>query len=273
MTRDRQRTASTGAIMIAVALITACASAPAGQDKRVSASDTERSRRLLSIVQEMNRKAIDSYSAQFTVEGVFGKNKFNSIGEALYNRNPRMARYTFYDIVFKSPLTIMVQDGTALKFYFPAEKTLYLDNAETIKLKNYAAIEIDFDLIYPFTAGQIPLLEDHSIKQGLIAENDAERSYLLLENRDYFQTIGFNGDLPDKILFISKSNGKKTEFYLEKPRREGANVFYRKIRMLSPDGGGRLSLSFSEIRNDVRIDAAIMLKINLDKGARIVNMQ
>ncbi len=268
-----RRTISICAIMIAMASMAACASVPAGQEKRVTASDVERSRRLLAIVQDINKKAVDSYSAQFTVEGVFGKSKFNSIGEALYNRNPRMARLTFFDIVFKSPLTILVQDGTALKFYFPAEKTLYLDSIETINLKNYAAIDIDFALLYPFASGQIPVLDGHSIKQGLIAENDSNRSYLVLENRDYFQTISFSGDFPDKILYIRKSNRNKTEFYLEKPHREKTGLFYRKIRMLAPDSGGRLSFTFSEIRYDVRMDAASMLKINLDKGAKIVNMQ
>ncbi|HSV98014.1 MAG TPA: hypothetical protein VLM75_13925 [Spirochaetota bacterium] len=270
---NHPRTVSICAIMIAMASMAACASAPAEQQKRVTVSDTERSSRLLGIVQEINKKAPDSYSAQFTVEGVFGKSKFNSIGEALYNRNPRMARYTFFDIVFKSPLTILVQDGATLKFYFPAEKTLYLDSMETINLKNYAAIDIDFGLIYPFAAGHIPILDGHSIKQGLVAENDSTRSYLVLENRDYFQTISFSGDLPDKILFIAKSNRKKTEFYLEKPHRERGGLFYRKIRMLAPESGGRLSFSFSEIRYDARMDAATMLKINLNKGTKIVNMQ
>ncbi len=156
MTRTHLFAASTCAILIAAAFMASCASTPPEQDKRVSASDIERSRRLLGIVQEINAKAIDSYSAQFTVEGIFGKNKFNSIGEALYNRNPRMARYTFFDIVFKSPLTILVQDGNSLKLYFPAEKTLYLDSVETINLKNYAAVDIDFALIYPFASGRIP---------------------------------------------------------------------------------------------------------------------
>jgi hypothetical protein len=79
-------------------------------------------------------------------------------------------------------------------------------------------------------------------------------------------------DVPDKILFISKTSGKKTEYYLEKPQGQGGALFYRTIRMLSPESGDRLTISFSEIRYGVRLDAATVLKINLDRGAKIVDM-
>lgn len=272
MIRTSTRAASLFSVLLACALLPACAGAPVQQEKRVSASDTERSRRLLARVQEINSRAVDSYSAQFRVEGAYGKSKFNSVGEAWFNRNPRMARFTFFDIIFKSPLTVMVQDGATLKFYFPAEKTLYVDRSDSINLRNYASIDIDFALVYPFAAGQIPLLDAFTIKQGLVDENDSNRSYLVLENKDYFQTIGFKGDVPDKILFISKTGGKKTEFYLEKPQSQGGALFYRTIRMLAPESGGRLTINFSEIQYGIRLDAATVLRINLDRGAKIVDM-
>lgn len=272
MIRAPLKAASLFPLLLVCAFLPACTGTPVQQDRRVSSSDTERSCRLLSLVHEINNRAVDSYSARFTVEGTFGKSKFNSVGEAWFNRNPRMARYSFFDIIFKSPLTVMVQDGNTLKLYFPAEKTLYVDRIDSINLRNYAAIDIDFALVYPFAAGQVPLLDPFTIKQGLVDENDPSRSYLVLENRDYFQTIGFKGDVPDKILFISKTNGKKTEFYLEKPRGHGGALFYRTIRMLAPDSGGRLTINFSEIRYGIMLDAAALLRIKLDRGAKIVNM-
>ncbi len=272
MIRTPFQTASLFCVLLACAFLPACTGAPVKQEKRVTASDTDRSRRLLTLVHEINGRAVDSYSARFTVEGAFGKRKFNSVGEAWFNRNPRMARFTFFDIIFKSPLTVMVQDGDTLKFYFPAEKTLYVDRSDSINLRNYAAIDIDFALVYPFAAGQVPLLDAFTIKQGLVDESDSNRSYLVLENKNYFQTIGFKMDVPDKILFISKTSGKKTEFYLEKPQGQGGALFYRTIRMLSPESGDRLTISFSEIRYGVRLDAATVLKINLDRGAKIVDM-
>ncbi len=259
-------------LLLATVVLSACSSGAGRLEKHVIASDAGRSRLLLARIQEINGRAVDSYSARFTVEGAFGKNKFNSVGEARFNRNPRMARFSFFDIIFKSPLTVMVQDGAALKLYFPAEKTLYVDNADSMKLRNYAAIDIDFALVHPLTAGQIPLLDGFSIKHALVDESDPNRCYLVLENGDYFQTIGFNRDVPDRILFISKSSGKKTEFYLEKPLVQGGGLFYRTVRMFAPENGGRLTVSFSEVQYGITMDAATVLKIKLDRGAKIIDM-
>jgi hypothetical protein len=232
---------------------------------------------LVNRVKEINAGSVDSYTAGFTGDGLIKKKRLNFTGEALFNKNPRLMKFTFLDTVFKSPMTVLVQDGESLKFYFPVDKSLLLDNVRTIRLKNYMDIDADFNSLYPLAAGQIPLIQNFSIKSGLISKTDdpsnTGQRYLIIENDEYFQTISFREDNPDKILLIHKLSMQKLEIYLEKPAVQGKSVFYRSVRFVLLPSGDKLALNFRDVRFNALMDSNTILKLNLDKGTKYINME
>jgi hypothetical protein len=252
-----------------------CASDSVVAEKPLEPAGAEDSKKLLARVIFINRNSAESYTAGFTGEALLNKKKVLFMGTALFNKNPRMMKYNFLDTIFKSPITTLVQDGEKLKIYFPVDQSLYLDNTRTIQLKNYLKIDADFQTLYPFAAGQIPFIKDYAIRRGLEHEKDSgvEHRYLILENGDFYQTVAFKGDIPDKLLFLRKDTKQKIEVYLEKPYTSGNTVFYQSLRVTLLPSGDRLSIDFKDIVLNKPMDPALMGEIPLRRGTRFINME
>lgn len=265
-------------IILSLAFVMAglrCASDSVVAEKPLGPAGAEDLKKLLARVIDINRNSAESYTAGFTGEGILNKKKVLFMGTALFNKNPRMMKYNFLDTIFKSPITTLAQDGERLKIYFPVDQSLYLDNTRTIQLKNYLKIDADFQTLYPFAAGQIPLIRDYAIRRGLEYEKDpgVQHSYLILENGDFYQTIAFKGDIPDKLLFLRKDTKQKLEVYLEMPYTSGNTVFYRRLRFSLLPSGDRFSLDFKDIVLNKPVDPADMREIPLRRGTRFINME
>ncbi|HDP80028.1 MAG TPA: hypothetical protein ENN21_04205, partial [Spirochaetes bacterium] len=200
-------------------------------DKKLLASDEKKSRALLERILKINEQSPAFYSARLSMEGVINKKRITSIGDAAYRKDPRQIRFNFLDAVFKSPITTIIQNGETVKVYFPVDKTLYIDNIKTMKLKNYTPFDFDFTLLQAIAGGQIPLLEDYRVKKELSEAGQLETAgdtcFLILENEEYYQTISFSNNIPDKLLLLKKSSREKIEIYLEKPLVKNDGVFYK----------------------------------------------
>ena len=152
----------------------------------------------------------------------------------------------FRDFIFKSTINMMFREGNKLNFYYPVEKRLVKDNAETIDLRNYINIKIDFNIIYTLVLGKIPLLNNYKVKK-LLKRN--KRLYLILENENYYETISFNGNAPDKILFIEKHTKDKLEIYLKKVKRIKGSQYFKYIKVIAGKSKVKVSFRFNRIKN------------------------
>lgn len=250
---------------------------PVIREEKVSQMGSKEPKALLQRINEINSKSAESFNAQISVDFFTDKKKFNSIGDAVFKKNPRMMKIKITDIVFKSPISILIQDGESLKFYFPADKTIYIDKTKTIKLKNYINLDIDFKILYPLIIGQIPVIPDYTIKQGLIAgESEGKNSgcfYLILENKYIYETISFKNDIPDKILLLQKDTKNKLEIYLEKPFTLSDVLLYKEVRFVLLHSGDRLVYRLKDIKINAPPDLGDDINIISAKGTKIINME
>ncbi len=262
---------------ILLAVMSGCVRQAATGERKVTTSSSEEAQMLLNRVKEINLGSADSYTANFTGDAIMKKKKFNFLGEAVFNKNPRMMKYTFLDTVFKSIMTVLVQDGDNLKIYFPVDKSLLLDNVRNIRLRNYLDIDADFNTLYPLAVGQIPLIPNYTIKSGLVSKAGdgpgGGQRYIILENDEYFETISFIENNPDKILLINKLSKQKIEIYLEKPAPLGKSVFFKTARLILFPSGDKLTIAFRDIRFNTPIDPGAIQNLNLEKGTKFIQME
>lgn len=265
------------AVTLCIVSICGCAGGAVKKEEGITIIGNETAQSLLSEIIAVNSNSPQAYTARLSAEGSAGKKKFNVTGEIVYNKTPRMMRVTLLDAIFRSVLTVLIQDNDALKLYFPMEKSLYLDSASTISIQDYATVALDFKILYPLAVGQIPLIENYSIKRGLAANSPKHNgdctNFLILENDFYFETISFSDGIPDKILLLKKNGGIKTELYLEKPLRQGNALVYRKIRLILPSSGERMQFTLSGIQFDQAVDPGKVFFLELARGVKIINMK
>ncbi|TAL39391.1 MAG: hypothetical protein EPN93_01745 [Spirochaetes bacterium] len=244
-----------------------------GNGKKVHAAPDAHSLALLKIIEDINGGAPDSYVAHITSQGVSNRNKYNSVAEVLFLKNPRVMKASFTDLVFRSHISTFVQEGEDIRIFFPIDKVLYQDTVATINLKNYTGIDIEFGFLYPMLTGRIPLITDFSVKSGL-TENGAAGTieYVILENRGYFQTIGFAGGVPRKLLFVNKASQERVELYLENPSWQGKTLWYREIRLVLPATMESLTMTFSDITLGVPLDPVTVADLVVPPGTKVIKM-
>lgn len=265
------------ALVLSAVCVTGCAKEAVRQDREISASDRQTMNHLLGRIQEINSRAPRSFSVSFNVEGIYNKKKFKSMGEALYLQNPLKMKVTLFDFVFKSPLSVLMQEGDSVSFYFPVEKTLYRDSMKTLKLSNYTSLDLDYRIIAAISVGRIPLLEGYTVRQGLTAKADkpgkGEELFLILENEASFETISFRKDIPDKILLLNKTTKERFEIYLENPYQKDQTLFYRSARFISHNTGDRITLTFKNFRHNFPLDPNTITRVNLPRDVRVIEVK
>ncbi len=244
------------------------------EEQTLEKSEREKVYTLLKRLQEINEHSPNSFKAHFIIEGMLNnKKRFKSIGNAVYNKTPTKMKITFIDFVFKSPIAIIVQDGTTLKFYFPAEKKLLIDNINTINLKNYLDLDLEFTLLYRFITGAIPVIENYQIREGLIArakEKKDDEVYIILENDRYFETISFKKDIPNKVLLINKTSKEKSEFYLEKPCCKDNRLLYKSIKFVSTTSGHRIIIRMNSWKDNVKVSPQSIFRLRVPRGTKVI---
>lgn len=244
--------------------VMSCASGDIKEKNKINLPPNEKknAEAFLAYINDINNNSLSTISANLLVDGKFNRKEYKSMGKVLCDKKISKAYIQFLDFVFKSPITLMVQDKETIKFYYPATKLLYIDNYHTLNLYSYTGLNINFKFLYTLAFGQIPLLDDYSVKQ-------VKDNFLILENKSFYETISFKGKEPDKILFINKTTKEKFEFYLWDITRKEKTVFYKRIKVISaPDMN--INFHFSNIILNVPVN--VKTEITLPKDVKIVNM-
>jgi len=239
----------------------------AGVVKRTGNSEAKK---MIAKVQEINAGAPKSFAVSFEIDGTMKKKKFKSIGKAFFDRGAGKMYISFLDYIFKSPLTRVYIDGSEIIFYFPVDKTLIKDNARTIDLRNYNNIQIPYHVVYDLLTGSIPLIKDYSIKEGLV-KKEASLSFLILENKNTYQTIAFSRDYPDKIKLVNKKAKDVIEIYLKRPMKTNKGYFYRTIVMVEKKSKVRLTLKFKSIKLNRPVKVKSVKDLKVPRDAKIIS--
>ncbi|MBN2402219.1 MAG: hypothetical protein JXN64_07445 [Spirochaetes bacterium] len=237
-------------------------------------ADDENTTYLLSLIEKAGANSPHTLNANFSIEGHSGKQNFKATGNAKYNNNPKKVRIIFHDAVFKSPITEIIQDADIIKIFFTFDNVLYIDNAKTIDLKFYSNLDLDFNLISDLVNGRIPVINDFSVVKGLesgLSSGKGDIKFIILENKEYYETISFKRDIADKILWMNKNTKEKIEIYLNEPFRNQDIVFYKSVRIVSLKYDLKMTINFTTVKFNMPVDLENMVKLELPKDIKIIN--
>jgi hypothetical protein len=219
----------------------------------------------------VNKKSPLSYAADFTVDGTIGDKTYKLMGSVQFNRKLKAMYIAFLDFIFRSPITLVFQEGDIIRIYYPAQKKLFVDNFKTIDLANYGGVSVNFDFLYGILTGVMPLIPDYSVKQSL-ASNDGKESILILENSRYYETISFIGNSPEKIKMINKISGDKYEVYMKNPIVQGDSHFFANMTVVSQSTPLRLDIRFQRIRLNTTVKVKTIQDARIPGNVKIIQM-
>jgi len=126
-------------------------------------------------------------------------------------------------------------------------------------------------MFYDLITGVIPLISGYSVKQGLAA-NNGKGSMLILENPNYYQTISFRGNNPDKILLINRKTRERIEIYVKNPVGQGASRIYSNVMIVAQRVPLRLEITFKKIQLNAAVKVKTYKDMRLPDGLKVIQM-
>ncbi len=267
----------TASFLACLAIAVSCAGRSVAGDRDKKDVGGDKIKSLIKKIDKINERAPSAFKAGFVVEGRVGKNKkFKTMGEMVHSASMKKTRITFIDSVFKSPMTVVLQEDRSLKFYMPVEKKLYLDNSDLIDLKSYVDVPVDYRFISSLAIGKIPLIAGYTVKQG-IAQTGPEIGsggdyFIILENLNQYQTISLKDDIPIGIMLLHRGTRDKMEFYLENPVKSGNILYYKSIRFISLGTGDRISVKITNIDFNHKINPQKDLLLDVPRNTEIIRI-
>jgi len=260
-----------GLFLILALVYPGCFGAPVKDTLDLSSSENRDVKVMLDTITSINENSPLSFTASFLIDGSVGKKKFKSFGEAEYDGKVRMMSITFLDYIFKSAVTMMFQDGNDISIYFPVEKKIVRDNFKTINLLNNNDVDVDFRVVYALMTGRIPLIEDYSVKKGLVSSDD-NTSYLILENDLFYETISFSGKQPDRIKLLHKKTKKSFEIYFRKFKKHGKSRFFSEMTIISSENDAKIDIKFNRIKLNIPLRVKTIKDVKLPKGVKVIRL-
>ncbi|MBN2040893.1 MAG: hypothetical protein JW864_12690 [Spirochaetes bacterium] len=254
--------------------LSTCSKTLEGTKKDYTAADKEETNALLLLIEKINNKNPDSFDSRFIIEGHSGKQNFKTSGKVQFNHTPRKMRVIFHDAVFKTPIVELIQDNDILKFYYPIDKRIIIDNINKLNIKFYLNYDLNFNFsfIYDILTHRIPVIDNYSVKKGLQGEErqPGKDGLIILENDSFYETLSFSNEIPDKILCLNKKTRERIEVYLNDPSYIEGILSYRNIRLVSPESNVKINIYFSSKRINVPVDQKKITNIKLPKDVKVL---
>jgi hypothetical protein len=260
-------------ILIVLLVISGCSTAAIKTGTDLTTADEKNVAHLLGLIKKYNSNFLQSYILKLNVEGHSGAQKFKAGGNACYNNNPRRMRIVFHDAILQSPISEIVQEDDVLRFYFPIEKAVYIENINKINLKAYTNFNLDYNLVSDLLTGKIPVIKNYRVYKGLESETDPvikENKLIILENEEFYETISFLNNVPDKILWVNKNSKERIELYLRRPVFTDNFLFYKEAKIISRDADLNILIQFSSIKFNIPVDSENITKLKIPKDANII---
>ena len=218
---------------------------------------------LLNSVSLINDNAPSYYDMTFTIEGLLNNQKYKLTGNAQLDAKLDLMCLSLTDFIFKSPISTMFSSNNEIVMYFPSEKKLFKYAKSSFDLQTLWNINLDYDIVRILASCKIPLIADYKIKES-VASTDGKTSYLILENKRYYETISFKNDIPDKIKIIDKNDRNETEFHLLAMKKYNETLIYRKISVLSKKLNFDISINSIKVNTPLKVKTINDIKIPAD---------
>ena len=213
---------------------------------------------LLNGILLINNSAPSYYDMTFTVEGLMNNQKYKLNGNAQLDAKLNLICLSLTDFIFKSPISTMFINNDEIIMYFPSEKKLFKYTKNSLNLKALWNINLDYEIIRVLASCKIPLINDYKIS------STDDKSYLILENKHYYETVSFKNNIPDKIKIVDKTDRGETDFHLSSAKKYDESLVYKKIFVLSKKFNFEISINSIKVNTPVKVKTINDIKIPMD---------
>jgi hypothetical protein len=251
-------------------LFLGCLSDTSSIKKEMVQDDLKDAERYLQIVQTNNQKRPAYISADISITASIKGKTFKSVGTLNYTISPQTLRAKLVDAIFRSIMADMFLENGVLKMYVPVDNTVYIRHSD---MDISESIEIDPRIISSTALSIIPLISDAKpirLYRESTNSKDSIQRIVVLENSIYYESLFFTGDLPEKILLISKTNGEKTEIHYKNPVLNDGITFYTLVNISSEKSGNSAEISFSNLKLNEPFDRNRVFNFIVPKGTKII---
>jgi hypothetical protein len=241
-----------------------CATADNTAEKTDYVSSTKKDYHILvDSISQINDSAPAYYNMIFTIEGLLNKQKYKLNGNAQLDAKLNRICLSLTDFIFKSPISTMFANNDDIIMYFPTEKKLFKYGKNSIDLKSLWNISIGKEIIYALASCKIPLIDNYKIKESVVSP-DGKTSYLIVENRLYYETVSFKNNMPDKIKIMDKNSRDETDIYLSGAKKYDNSLIYKKISVISKKWNFEIKIDSIKVNTPVKVKTLGDIKIPLD---------
>ncbi len=234
------------------------------ENTKKAGSKNTKAEKYIEIINQINEKIPPSFTTYISLNAYVNKVKYNVQGRAYFNNNPRKIKTKLNDLIFKSPMLDMLINNNIVKIFVPADGILYVRNINKARFKRNL-LENNYKLITAAVLGRIPLIENYKINKII---TKGKNKFLLIENENYFETISFSNNLPNKILIMRKDKKDKVEIYYYKPFKIKGYTFFKKIRALSRTTGHRCTVYYGKITPGENLKYKNRFYLKVPKGTK-----
>jgi hypothetical protein len=163
-------------------------------------------------------------------------------------------------------MSLFYQNGGITNFYFPQQKRVYVYTNSRVKLEEHFPLSAPFDYVYDIIRGRFPLIKNYSVR-GYTRTDSPSTRLLILENKDFFQTIALNKGLVERSLLIHKKSGNRFECYYKKIVRQSGYRMPVNIRVV--DKGTSLNMTI-QARNLIIKENIMIRSMEVPEGVDVI---
>jgi hypothetical protein len=251
-------------------LFLGCLTDTSSVKKEMVQDDLRDAERYVQIVLSNNQRRHEYISADLSIKASVKGKSFKTVGTLNYTFTPQTLRARFIDAIFRSVMADLFLENSVLKMYVPVDNTLYIRHSNENISEN---IEIDPRIISSTALSIIPLIPNAKptrLYRESATGKDPVQRILVLENSNYYESLFFSGDLPEKILLISKTNGEKTEIHYKNPALKDGITLFTQVNVSSEMSGNSAEISFSNLKLNEPFDRNRVFSFTVPKGTKII---
>jgi hypothetical protein len=247
-------------------LLAGCGTTQIDVEKMIPA-DIKEGERYISMVRDINGKVPETFTADISVNAKINRKNFKTTGTMHFASTPLSVRIKLIDLILRMSLVDMLMVDNTMKIYQPLEKTMVVRRVEP--LADFISPDIDPAFVSTLMLERIPLIKKAKVSRSYQSEDEKAR-VVVIENDAYFESIYFNGNMPEKALIISKIGKSKYEIHFFSPVTISDRLFFEKITATASDTGNTVIVEYSNIKVNLSIDRLKVFSITVPTGTKII---
>ncbi len=253
-------------ICMVVLTVIGCVGTQTEPEKLVSV-DIREGEKYLALVKKINANLPETLITNISVKARINKKSFSTSGQIVYATNPVAVKIRLNDVIFGSSVVEMLLLDNVLKIYQPYNKTMHVRPWD--ENGNFHTLDFDPTTISLIMMERIPIIAKGVVTKSY--QSETTHSYVVvLESKEYVESIFFSGEYPQRIVIVSKLNNATYEAEYSSPFNVEGYLFFGKVSAVSSASGNSFAIEYKNTKVNQPVDRLRSFKINVPSDTKII---